>query len=69
VAERDPELYKWIVQFGHNHPHGPEDFELTMPRVGGAHKVAEPDPKQSFAHSHGGKHHHHGDGHGHDHDH
>ncbi|MDX1481181.1 MAG: DUF4437 domain-containing protein, partial [Woeseiaceae bacterium] len=34
LARRDPNLYKWVIQHGHNHPHGPEDFEDTMKRQG-----------------------------------
>lgn len=37
LASRDPLLYKWCIQHGHNHPHGPEDFENTMPRRGHTH--------------------------------
>jgi len=69
VAERDPNLYQWMVNHSHNHPHGPEDFERTMARVGGAHEVARPDPRQHFDHSHGGHAHTHGNGHTHDHEH
>ncbi len=68
-AARDPQLYQWMVSNSHKHPHGPEDFELTMPRVGGAHQVAEPDPHQAFNHRHGGTEHQHGDGHSRGHDH
>lgn len=34
LSSRDPLLYKWIIKYGHNHPHGPEDFEDTMKRHG-----------------------------------
>ena len=72
TAERDPLLYRWIVQHGHNHPHGPEDFEDTMQRIGGSRKYrsVQPDKNKPFAHSHGqhGQHHH-GDDEAHDHDH
>ncbi len=37
LARRDPHLYKWVVQHGHNHPHGPQDFEDTMRRRGHHH--------------------------------
>ncbi|MDI9347688.1 MAG: DUF4437 domain-containing protein [Methylacidiphilales bacterium] len=37
VMKRDPLLYKWIVSYGHNHPHGPSDFEDTMVRQGHLH--------------------------------
>ena len=54
LSRRDPLLYKWCVQHGHNHPHGPEDFEDTMPRRGHTHAD--------------GTHHHHEHG-DHDHEH
>lgn len=54
LARRDPNLYQWTIQHGHNHPHGPEDFEDTMQRRGHTHAD--------------GTHHHHGDG-DHDHEH
>ena len=54
LARRDPLLYKWCIQHGHNHPHGPEDFEDTMQRKGHTHAD--------------GTHHHHEHG-DHDHDH
>ena len=70
LSQRDPQLYQWMVSNSHNHPHGIEDFEQTMPRVGGSYASREPDARQAFAHSHGeAGHHHHGDGHGHDHEH
>ena len=70
LSQRDPQLYQWMDSNSHNHPHGPEDFEQTMPRMGGSYASREPDPKQAFTHSHGeGGHHHHGDGQGHDHEH
>ena len=34
LSKRDPLLYRWIVKYGHNHPHGPSDFEDTMKRQG-----------------------------------
>lgn len=55
LAKRDPLLYKWCVNYSHNHPHGPEDFEDTMPRKGHSH-----------THEDGTEHHHPHDG---DHDH
>ncbi|MEM7502564.1 MAG: DUF4437 domain-containing protein [Pseudomonadota bacterium] len=54
LARRDPNLYKWVIQHGHNHPHGPEDFEDTMKRHGHTHAD--------------GTHHHHDHG-DHDHEH
>ncbi len=27
LAHRNPNMYKWVLSHGHNHPHGPEDFE------------------------------------------
>ena len=70
VQQRDPHVYKWMVSNAHNHPHGPEDFELTMPRHGGSLLSREPNKNEAFSHSHGdGGHHHHGEGHAHGHDH
>ncbi len=69
VQQRDPHVYNWMVSNAHNHPHGPEDFELTMPRVGGSLVSREPNKNEAFAHKHGGEDHHHGAGHTHDHDH
>lgn len=64
LLQRDPHLYKWIVQHGHNHPHGPEDFEETMLRQGAAGK------DHDHGHSHDGLgHHHHHDGSEHSHKH
>lgn len=54
LSRRDPLLYKWCIQHGHNHPHGPEDFEDTMQRRGHTHAD--------------GTHHHHEHG-DHDHEH
>lgn len=50
LSSRDPALYQWIVQHGHNHPHGPEDFEDTMLRLG---------PKARPLEEHGEEHAHH----------
>jgi hypothetical protein len=83
LAKRDPLLYKWTFQEGHNHPHGPEDFEDTMIRRGENgkliytgyhnHKNSHPDEQShshgDFSHSHAHGHSHdHGDGHHHHHD-
>lgn len=81
VFRRDPLLYQWIVQHGHNHPHGPEDFENSMLRMGSviaradanaapAGKSHSADGDEHHGHSHGEHgHHHHGGGHHHDHSH
>lgn len=71
LASRDPLLYRWIVNHGHNHPHGPEDFELTVPRAEEAGKAALQHSKATDAHhphahdhEHAGDedhHHHHGE--------
>lgn len=66
TSQRDPQLYRWIVQHGHNHPHGPEDFEDTMPRIGGSYAERS---KKGPRHTHGEfSHSHDGDDHSHSHD-
>lgn len=47
-----PDLWKWVKTDGHNHPHGPSDFE-------------HPDyhTHHNFGHHHDGHHHHHYHGH------
>ena len=34
LQRRDPILYNWMVSTSHNHPHGPEDFEVTQKTMG-----------------------------------
>ncbi|CAB1369599.1 DUF4437 domain-containing protein [Denitratisoma oestradiolicum] len=69
IAQRDPELYKWIIQYGHNHPHGPEDFEDSMLRIGGSRNERQ-DQHHDHSHDHDHAHDHdHEHGHSHDHDH
>jgi len=61
LCQRDPQLYKWMVSYSHNHPHGPEDFEKSQ-LVHVHHKVTD-GKVQSHWHTH--SHHH---DHDHDHD-
>ena len=60
LHQRDPLLYKWMVSKSHNHPHGPEDFEQTLPRRGAGHSHDDLVTDGHF-HSHwnAAKHHHH----------
>ncbi len=62
LAQRDPLLYQWCVNYSHNHPHGPEDFEKTMTRVGhpqGHVHKHEHDDDHDHGHDHDDGHHHH----------
>lgn len=49
-----PELYRWIEQHGHNHPHVPHDFEF--PNEGDPHAIAH---ASGVPHDHGDGHDHH----------
>lgn len=55
VYRQRPELYQWIASDGHNHPHGPPDFE---------HKHYHDNPQIQGFHAQ----HHHGSDHDHDHE-
>lgn len=69
LYQRDPLLYRWAVSKDHNHPHGPEDFEQTLPRRGEDfdHDAARVSDGKHHSHWHT---HYHVDGtcHSHDHD-
>ena len=52
LYQRDPLLYRWMVSHDHNHPHGPEDFEQTMPRRGAAAQAAEDRAGEGNRHDH-----------------
>ncbi|MDG1707156.1 MAG: hypothetical protein P8H03_00250, partial [Emcibacteraceae bacterium] len=65
-----PELYKWTATHGHNHPHGPQDFEYkdyhmdTQVR----HLHGDRDEPHHFrGEQHHNHHDHHPDDHGHSH--
>lgn len=66
LYQRDPLLYRWAVSKDHNHPHGPEDFETTMPRRGEGFDQAGARVSDGKQHSHWHGHHHHDHGHHHD---
>jgi hypothetical protein len=76
IYQRDPLLYRWAFSKDHNHPHGPEDFEQTMPRRGAeeghdraAHKTDGRVQSVWHGHSHHheeSEHHHHDHHHHHD---
>ncbi|RME64056.1 MAG: DUF4437 domain-containing protein [Alphaproteobacteria bacterium] len=44
-----PQLYQWVASDGHNHPHGPTDFE---------HPHYHDDAQVRYLHGHGPHHHH-----------
>ncbi len=68
LYQRDPLLYRWMVSQHHNHPHGPEDFERSMLRVGAEQAPAVKDTaKEGHHHDHWhGVHSHEGHSHGHE---
>ena len=37
LAHRNPHQYRWVVSHGHNHPHGPEDFDYPLDNHTGDH--------------------------------
>ena len=60
VYQRDPLLYRWMVSYSHNHPHGPEDFEQTVQLRGKDYPNNEP-ATDGHQHSHWHTHEHHHD--------
>ena len=56
-----PQLFEWVASDGHNHPHGPTDFE--QPHYHDHSQVKILHRHHDHDHSHGpdGHHHHHGD--------
>ncbi len=61
LAKRDPLLYKWSVNYAHNHPHGPEDFEDTMERAGESGGSESVSDGHTHSHFHSSDHDHHHD--------